>query len=107
VQARLAGPLLPSEDADGHDPVELQFLDMHLDVYNACLADKPLGEALDIIAGLGLNSVEIKSGGFLPPIHLPVAELLESEDARQAYVGEFASRGLRLTALNCMKPMQA
>ncbi len=74
---------------------------MHLGVYNACLANKPLGEALDIIAGLGLNSVEINSGGFLPPIHLPVAELLASEDARKAYLGEFASRGLKLTALNC------
>jgi sugar phosphate isomerase/epimerase len=74
---------------------------MHLGAYNACLADKPLGEALDIIAGLGLTSVEINSGGFLPPIHLPVKEIRESEDARQQYLGEFSSRGLTLTALNC------
>lgn len=74
---------------------------MYIGVYNACLGDKPLTEALDIIAGLGLNSVEINSGGFLPPIHLPVADLKASEDARQAYLGEFASRGLTLTALNC------
>lgn len=74
---------------------------MQLGAYNACLADQPLGEALDIIAGLGLTSVEINSGGFLPPIHLPVREIRESEDARQQYLGEFASRGLTLTALNC------
>jgi sugar phosphate isomerase/epimerase len=74
---------------------------MYIGVYNACLADKPLTEALDIIVGLGLNSVEVNSGGFLPPIHLPVAELRASEDARQAYLGEFESRGLTLTALNC------
>lgn len=74
---------------------------MQLGAYNACLGDKPLGEALDIIAGLGLTSVEINSGGFLPPIHLPVKEIRESEDARQQYLGEFASRGLTLTALNC------
>ncbi len=74
---------------------------MHLGVYNACLADKSLPEALDMIAGLGLTSVEVNSGGFLPPIHLPVAELRADEDARQAYLGEFASRGLTLTALNC------
>lgn len=74
---------------------------MYLGAYNACLADKPLGEALDIIAGLGLTSVEINSGGFLPPIHLPVTEIRESEDARQQYLGEFSSRGLTLTALNC------
>lgn len=74
---------------------------MQLGAYNAGLADQPLGEALDIIAGLGLTSVEINSGGFLPPIHLPVREIRESEDARQQYLGEFASRGLTLTALNC------
>jgi sugar phosphate isomerase/epimerase len=74
---------------------------MYLGVYNACLGDKPLGEALDIIAGIGMTSVEINSGGFLPPIHLPVERLRESEDARQEYLGEFSSRGLTLTALNC------
>jgi sugar phosphate isomerase/epimerase len=74
---------------------------MQLGAYNACLADKTLGEALDIIAGLGLTSVEINSGGFLPPIHLPVDDLRSSEDARQQYLGEFSSRGLTLTALNC------
>ncbi len=74
---------------------------MYIGVYNAALADKSLGEALDIIAGLGLNSVEINSGGFLPPIHLPIADLRASEQARQDYLGEFSSRGLTLTALNC------
>lgn len=74
---------------------------MYLGVYNASLADKPLGEALDVIAGLGLNSVEINCGGFLPPIHLPVADLRASEQAREDYLGEFSSRGLTLTALNC------
>jgi len=45
-----------------------------------------------------MTSVEINSGGFLPPIHLPVERLRESEDARQEYLGEFSSRGLTLTA---------
>ena len=74
---------------------------MYLGAYNACLHDKPLGDALQTIADLGLTSVEINSGGFLPPVHLPVAALRESEDARQEYLGEFTSRGLTLTALNC------
>jgi sugar phosphate isomerase/epimerase len=74
---------------------------MYIGAYNACLADKPLGEALQLIADLGLNSVEVNSGGILPPIHLPVEQLRESEDARKEYLGEFSSRGLTLTALNC------
>ncbi len=74
---------------------------MLIGAYNACLGDKPLGEALDMIASLGLTSAEINSGGFLPPIHLPVDDLRASEGARQDYLGEFSSRGLTLTALNC------
>ncbi len=74
---------------------------MYIGAYNACLGDKSLTEALDIIKDLGLNSVEINSGGFLPPIHLPVEDLRSSEQARQDYLGEFSSRGLTLTALNC------
>lgn len=74
---------------------------MFIGIYNACLADRSLTEMLDIVKDLGLNSVEINSGGFLPPIHLPVPELRASADAREQYLGEFASRGLTLTALNC------
>ncbi len=74
---------------------------MYIGAYNACLHDKPLGEALQVLADLGLNSAEINSGGFLPPIHLPIEALRGSEDARQKYLGEFSSRGLTLTALNC------
>lgn len=74
---------------------------MYLGAYNACLHDLPLGEALQTIADLGLTSAEINSGGFLPPAHLPIDSLRSSEDARQEYLGEFSSRGLTLTALNC------
>ena len=74
---------------------------MYLGAYDACLFDKSLADTLDVIAGLGLTSVEINSGGFLPPVHLPVDELRASADAREAYLAEFSSRGLTLTALNC------
>lgn len=74
---------------------------MLLGAYDACLFDRPLGEALDVIASLGLTSAEINSGGFLPPVHLPVADLRSSETARSDYLGEFADRGITLTALNC------
>ena len=74
---------------------------MYLGAYNACLHDKPLGDALQVIADLGLTSAEINSGGFLPPVHLPIEQLRSSEDARQEYLAEFAARGLTLTALNC------
>ena len=48
---------------------------MKLGAYTACLHDKPLPEALKTLASLGLESAEINSGGFLPPVHLPIDDL--------------------------------
>jgi sugar phosphate isomerase/epimerase len=74
---------------------------MKLGAYTACLHDQPLPTALQTLRELGLDSAEINSGGFLPPVHLPVEDLRSSEDARQEYLGLFADAGITLTALNC------
>lgn len=74
---------------------------MRLGAYTACLHDKPLKEALGILAGLGLDSAEINSGGFLPPVHLPVEDLRSSATARSEYLALFDEAGVALTALNC------
>jgi sugar phosphate isomerase/epimerase len=60
---------------------------MKLGAYTAVLHDRPIEEALAVLRDLGLRSAEINSGGFLPPVHLPVDRLRASADA--------------LTALNC------
>jgi len=72
-----------------------------LGAYTACLHDKSLAEALQVLRGLGLDSAEINSGGFLPPVHLPIEKLRESPDAREEYLGQFGAAGITLTALNC------
>ena len=74
---------------------------MKLGAYTACLHDKTLEEALDILCDLGLTSVEVNSGGFIPSPHLPVDALLASESARRAYLKTYTDRGLELTGLNC------
>ena len=55
---------------------------MKLGAYTACLHDRPIAEALTVLADLGLDSAEINSGGFLPPVHLPIEDIRESQDAR-------------------------
>jgi sugar phosphate isomerase/epimerase len=73
---------------------------MKLGVYTAVLHDKPLPEALRAVKDLGLTGAEVNSGGFVAEPHLP-GNLLESETARQDYLGEFEAAGVELTALNC------
>ena len=75
---------------------------MKLGVYNAILHDRPLPEALEVIADLGLTGIEINSGGFLPPVHIPTFDdILVSDTARDDYLGIFEGTGVAIAGLNC------
>lgn len=75
---------------------------MKLGVYNAVLHDRPLPEALKVIADLGLTGIEINSGGFLPAVHIPTFEaILESDAARDDYLALFEGTGVSIAGLNC------
>ena len=74
---------------------------MNIGVYTAILHDRDIDSALDVIQSLGLNGAEINSGGFLPPLHLPITEIMNSDVKRDEYLDKFKSRGIKLTALNC------
>ncbi|WP_068429694.1 sugar phosphate isomerase/epimerase family protein [Piscicoccus intestinalis] len=75
---------------------------MKLGVYNAILHDRPLPDALTVIAGLGLTGIEINTGGFLPPVHVPnIDEILTSDTARDDFLGQFEGTGVQIAGLNC------
>lgn len=75
---------------------------MKLGVYNAILHDRPLPAALDVIAGLGLTGIELNTGGFLPAVHVPAFEdILESDTARDDFLGLFEGTGVGIAGLNC------
>ena len=74
---------------------------MKLGVYTAILHDKPLREALEVIASLGLTGAEINAGGFLPTPHLPVTELLSGDVTPQQYLSIFDGSGVSIAGLNC------
>jgi sugar phosphate isomerase/epimerase len=71
-----------------------------LGVYTAVLHDRPLPEALDVIASLGLEAAEINAGGFLPPVHIPIDDIIASQSARDSYLGIFEDKGITLAGLN-------
>ncbi len=75
---------------------------MKLGVYNAILHDRPLPDALEVIADLGLTGIEINSGGFLPAVHIPTFDdILTSDAARDEYLGTFEGSGVAIAGLNC------
>lgn len=75
---------------------------MKLGVYNAILHDRPLPEALKVIADLGLSGIELNTGGFLPAVHVPAMdEILSSDAARDDYLAIFEGTGVEIAGLNC------
>ncbi|PPG41280.1 sugar phosphate isomerase/epimerase [Pseudoclavibacter sp. RFBA6] len=75
---------------------------MRLGVYNAILHDRPLREAIEVIADLGLTGIELNSGGFLPATHIPnFDEILEHDEARDAFLAQFDGTGVSIAGLNC------
>ncbi len=76
-------------------------MSLKLGAYTACLHDRPLEDALDVLGANELTSVEVNTGGFLPAPHCPVDLLLSSAEAREEYLETFRSRGMELTGLNC------
>lgn len=74
---------------------------MDVGLYTDSLSELPLEQALDIAASAGVRSIEIAVGGQSRAPHLQVDELLASDVRRAEFQAAFASRGLRLAALNC------
>lgn len=75
---------------------------MKLGVYNAILHDRPLGEALKVIADLGLDGIEINSGGFLPPVHIQELDEIAADPAvAKKYLAQFEGTGVSIAGLNC------
>ena len=68
---------------------------MKLGVYNAILHDRPLEDAIKVIADLGLNGIEINSGGFLPPVHIPEIDEIIAELRIHDALGQRHADGFR------------
>lgn len=67
--------------------------------YTACLQDRSLSEALDVLAAAGLKGAELNTGGFIPSPHAHVDALLASEKGRGELRALFVDKGLELTGL--------
>lgn len=74
---------------------------MKLGLYTDSLGGYSFEEMLDIAASLKLECLEIAAGNWSGAPHLNLNEMLESSDARSAYMESIEKRGLKLTALNC------
>lgn len=75
---------------------------MKLGLYDAVLHDRPLADALRVIADCGLTGIELNTGGFQPPVNVPdIDGILASDSIRDAFLEQFDGTGVAIAGLNC------
>ena len=73
---------------------------MKLGFVSDSLGAMPFATMLDHAARMGVQGVEVNTGGWSTAPHLNLAEMLKSADARRAFQTSFADRGLEIISLN-------
>ena len=74
---------------------------VEIGLYTDSLSGLPFEEMLDEATASGVSAIEIATGGQSRAPHLKVDDLLASAPERARFLQSFASRGLRIAALNC------
>jgi sugar phosphate isomerase/epimerase len=74
---------------------------MELSYVTDSLGHLPFEKMLDVISEMGIDTIEMTTGGWSPAPHLRLDELLESEQKRNLFLQELEKRNIRLCALNC------
>jgi sugar phosphate isomerase/epimerase len=73
---------------------------MRIGVFTAILGDLPFDAALDRVAALGAEAVEVGAGGYPGAQHCDTAALLADAGAARRWREQVASRGLVVSALS-------
>jgi len=74
---------------------------MKVGVFAVLFSDQPLGDALEYIANVGLETVELGCGNYPGDAHVPVKDLLASKAKRDAFLSQITDRGLEISGLSC------
>jgi sugar phosphate isomerase/epimerase len=73
---------------------------MKVGVFTVILRSLPFEQALDYLAGLGVQTVEIGAGGYCSTAHCQTEALLASDHAAKGFLEAIRSRGLEISCLS-------
>ncbi len=74
---------------------------MKLGVFSVLFSDKSLDDMLDYVSSMGIEAVELGTGGYPGDAHCKLDELLDDEQKQQEFLEKITSRGLTISALSC------
>src|SRR5208283_5595431 len=70
-------------------------------VFDPVYPDLSLDAMLEKVSALGLEAMEIGTGGYPGSVHCPVDELLADPAKARAWLKKFEDHGLRVATLSC------
>ena len=70
-------------------------------VFDPVYKDLSLDQMLDKVTALGLEAMEIGTGGYPGAHHCPIDEIYDDSAKAKAWVKKFEDRGLRVATLSC------
>lgn len=74
---------------------------MKLGVFSVLFSDKSLDDMLDYVSSMGIEAVELGTGGYPGDAHCKLDELLDDEQKQQEFLEKITSSGLTISALSC------
>lgn len=74
---------------------------MKLGVFTVLFSDKTLDDMLDHVASMGVEAVELGTGGYPGDAHCKLDELLKDEKKQKEFLEKITNRGLTISALSC------
>jgi sugar phosphate isomerase/epimerase len=70
-------------------------------VFDPVYGKMPLDEMLDTVSALGLEAMEIGTGGYPNNLHCPLDELVEDAAKAKAWKKQFEDKGIQVATLSC------
>ena len=108
VTAVCGGGILASNSAEAHalsgsrqSATQRAKKSIPIGVFDPVYEKLPLDEMLDKVSALGLEAMEIGTGGYPGTHHCPVAELLEDAGKAKAWKKKFEDRNIRVATFSC------
>jgi sugar phosphate isomerase/epimerase len=99
--ADLANPLSPESSSAAPQSSTGAKKKIPIGVFDPVYADLSLDAMIEKISALGLEAVEIGTGGYPGTSHCPVEELVADPSKARAWVKKFESRGIQVATLSC------
>ncbi|MGB9431019.1 MAG: hypothetical protein WBQ89_02145, partial [Candidatus Acidiferrum sp.] len=93
----------PNENASPHSPQASTGAKkkIPIGVFDPVYADLSTDAMIDKISALGLEAVEIGTGGYPGSNHCPIDEIYNDSAKAKAWVKKFEDRGIRVATLSC------